>query len=257
MMYNFNRVSDRYDEARRLPPGVADRICRWVLSRLSADPLITEIGVGTGRIAIPFIKSGTRYTGVDISDQMLKRTTEKLGGHLGNARLMLADVTETLPLRDHSQDAVIAVHILHLVEPMRALTQVRRILKQGGALVWGYQHHGDLSPRWLIRKRFFDNAGTLGHIRRQDFHAPMAREILAEWGARVTQHTIAAWTEPCSCGQVLADLQNRTMSGTWEMEDTILAEAIRRTATWVQAEFGDLDRPYENEEAFMVDWHQF
>lgn len=42
--YNFDRVSGEYDQTRRFPPGVSERI------------------------AIPFIEAGVRYTGFDISE---------------------------------------------------------------------------------------------------------------------------------------------------------------------------------------------
>lgn len=57
--YNFDRVSGEYDQTRRFPPGVSERI------------------------AIPFIEAGVRYTGFDISEQMMARLTEKLGKTCG------------------------------------------------------------------------------------------------------------------------------------------------------------------------------
>ncbi len=256
MDYNFNRVAGKYDESRGLPEGVPEQICRWVLSRLPADPSVTEIGVGTARIALPFIEQNIRYTGLDISEQMLTLAREKLGGDLHRSQLLLADITEPLPLPDHSQDAVVAVHILHLVDPNRTLSQVRRILKENGALIWGYQFHDDLSPKKRIRSKFYEVAAALGHKAQRDFNVPEARRLLAEWGAQVSHHVVATWSQPHACEAVLDELRGRVISSTWAVEEHIFQEAMRQTEAWTRAEYGDPTRMHENEERFMVDWYQ-
>lgn len=257
MTYNFDRISDRYDETRALPAGVPEAICDWVLSRLPDDPAITELGVGTGRIAIPFIRRGVRYTGFDISEQMLDRARQKLEAGLGRSRLEIADVTGNLPVADQSQDGVMAIHILHLVETARALAQVRRILRPAGALIWGFQLHGDSSPRFRIRKRFYDCARELGFQRSRDFFVKEARSQLQAWGATVERHVIARWVERSSPREALANVENRALSSTWEMEESVLQEAVRRTLQWAQGEYGDLDQSVDQDDSFVVDWFQF
>lgn len=257
MSYNFDRISNRYDETRALPAGVPEAICDWVLRRLPDDPAITELGVGTGRIALPFIRRGVRYTGFDISDQMLNRARMKLEGGLGRSRLEIADVTGHLPVADSTQDAVVAVHILHLVDATRALAQVRRILRPGGALIWGFQHHGEESPRYRIRQRFHAYAQEMGFHRSRDFFVKEARTLLESWGARSERHVVARWTVQSTPREALASVENRTFSSTWEMEDSVLQEAVRRTLQWAQGEYGDLDQSLDQDDSFVVDWFQF
>lgn len=257
MDYNFNRVSDRYDQTRALPPGVPERICQWVLSRLPKDPAITEFGVGTGRIAIPFILKGISFTGLDISDQMLSQAREKLGGNQHRSRLLLSDITQPLPIADTSQDAILAVHILHLVDATAALHQARRILKPHGSLVWGYEHYADHSPKAAIRRYFHETTAALGHERRRQFHVPEARRLLAEWGAAASQHVVAVWPEQATARQMLEGMSSRTLSSSWELSEEVLQESIRRTAKWAAEQFGNLDRVLENEQSFVVDWYQF
>jgi len=257
MDYNFDRVADKYDATRGLPPGVTDRISRWILSRLPADPAVAEIGVGTGRIAIPFIERGVRYTGFDISQQMLDRLHEKLGGDLRRAAIHVADITQPLPVPEASQDAVIAVHIFHLVDAIKALEQVRRILKSHGALVWGYSKHGDLSVRQTIRSRFHELMLELGAPPRRDFFAQSAREQLAAWGAAVSQHVVAVWTEQETARNNIERMRSGVMSSTWGTSDEWRAEAGRRLEAWALAQYGDLDRVHDVEERFVIDWYQF
>lgn len=96
-MHEFDQVANVYDATRAMAPGVDEEICQWIRKRLSADPAITEIGVGTGRIALPFIVRGVRYTGIDVSTPMMDVLRSKLGGDLRRAQLLLGDVADHGP----------------------------------------------------------------------------------------------------------------------------------------------------------------
>jgi ubiquinone/menaquinone biosynthesis C-methylase UbiE len=257
MTYNFDRVSDRYDATRAMPYEVAEQICEWVLARLPEDPAVAEIGVGTGRIALPFIMRNIRYVGFDISEQMVGVLRAKLGGNLRRAQILMADVTESLPVPDQSQDAVVAVHILHLVDATRALHQVRRILKPGGALIWGYEAYDDKTPRHRIREKVREVATELGAPADRDFNVPEGRRLLAEWGAHHSRHEVVSWAATESCREVIDRILDKDFSFTWSIPDSILREAMARAEAWARAEYGDLDRPREITKRFIVDWYQF
>ncbi len=256
MAFNFDRMSSKYDDTRALPDNVADRICRWVLSRLPADPVICEIGVGTGRIAIPFIQKGIRYTGFDIAEQMLERARLKLGDELKRASLVLADITQRLPLESNSQDAVLAVHILHLVDATRALTELHRVLKPDGAFVWGFQFQDEDSPTTEIRQYFFEATEGAGGKPGRDFLVPAARHWLADWGTSVSRHVVATWSKSFTAQSVLDSLAARIPSSTWHLSDEVLHRAVSRTKDWAKTRYGSLDRSLDSEEQFVVDWYQ-
>lgn len=254
--YNFDRVAAQYDATRAFPPEVRERICTWMLARLPADPAITEIGVGTGRIAVPFIERGVRYSGFDISQAMLDLLQAKIGDR-PNAILAIADITQPLPLPEQSQDTVIAVQILHLVDSVKALEQVRRVLKPHGALIWGWIEHGAQAPNSQIRPQFKAFVKELGGAFRTDYNQQPARDLLARWGARASHHTVAVWQGHETPRQAIDPLRQKVMSSTWHIPDEILAEAAARTEAWAVAEYGDLDRPLAYELSFGVDWYQF
>ncbi|HYS72124.1 MAG TPA: methyltransferase domain-containing protein, partial [Thermoplasmata archaeon] len=69
---SFDRVADVYDETRGLPPRVLAKAIS-VLSQNLAGKRVLEIGVGTGRYAVPLQKSGVRVIGVDIAPKMVAR----------------------------------------------------------------------------------------------------------------------------------------------------------------------------------------
>lgn len=252
--YNFDRVSGEYDKTRGLPPGVPERIARWVLSRLPADPAITELGVGTGRIGLPFIAVGVRYTGLDISREMMAKLTAKLGGDLQRAQLLLHDITQPLPVPDGSQDAVLAVNILHLVDAVSALTSARRALRPGGALVWGFEETDPNNPHRMLRERFHAEAEAVG-FKVRDYHVEHGRELLAQWGSYGTQHIVATWATDEPLQTHLDRLAGRVHSFCWGMTDDQMRLAIERTTAWAIHTFGDLATPRSYERRFVIDWY--
>lgn len=213
-----------------------------------------ELGVGTGRIALPFIEAGVRFTGFDISEKMVERLREKLGGDLRQAQLLLQDITQPLPLPDQSQDAVLAVHILHLVDAAAVLGNIRRVMKPGGALVWGFEESPPNDPHRMLRERFHAEAAALGY-RRRDYHVQEGRQLLAEWGAYASQHIVATWTEEESLADHLARLQGRVLSSTWNMTDEMISQVAERTTAWALESFGDLDQVRVSERRFVIDWY--
>src|SRR5262249_3859860 len=104
---SFDRVAHCYDETRAMPPeahaaGTAgiDRVAR----RIAADPLRLEMGIGTGRIALPLAESGVRVVGVDLAGAMLAR----LRARRPELPVAIADVTR-LPFGAVRFDCVLFV----------------------------------------------------------------------------------------------------------------------------------------------------
>ncbi|WP_414520260.1 class I SAM-dependent DNA methyltransferase, partial [Synechococcus sp. H55.10] len=69
----FDRAADFYDATRSFPPAVEEEIADAILAAVGATPEthFLEVGIGTGRIALPLIRRGCPYTGIDISERML------------------------------------------------------------------------------------------------------------------------------------------------------------------------------------------
>lgn len=86
-----DRIADRYDDQH---PFVADVEAEVALLATLAAPgnRALELGVGTGRIAIPLAARGVAVTGIDISSRMLERLAQKPGGE--RVRAVLGDMGE-------------------------------------------------------------------------------------------------------------------------------------------------------------------
>ena len=132
---SFDRVAEYYDATRGYAEGSAERIRDAIVSYTGAgrDTRLLELGVGTGRIALPFIRAGYDYSGVDISPAMMERLTDKLAADTDTAvyrfQLHQADIT-ALPFEATRFDVIIAVHVLHLVaEWQRAVQEARRLCR--------------------------------------------------------------------------------------------------------------------------------
>lgn len=136
----FDRAVAFYDATRGYSPGSAERICDAIVACTGAThqtPLL-EMGVGTGRIALPFLSAGYRYVGGDLSRPMLNVLSQKLSG-ASRPSLVEGDVSR-LPFADASFAVVLGIHILHLVAHWRAvLHEVHRVLcRPGGQLLLGW-----------------------------------------------------------------------------------------------------------------------
>ena len=73
-------VAERYDEstADLFVPDVVDPVVDFLLD-LAVDGTALELGIGTGRIALPLAQRGVRVHGIDLSDAMVAKLRSKAG----------------------------------------------------------------------------------------------------------------------------------------------------------------------------------
>src|SRR6516164_4554019 len=74
-------VAARYDDPDdpMFQPAAIDPVVD-VLAGLAGDGSALELGIGTGRIALPLAERGVRVAGIDLSDAMVARLRAKPGG---------------------------------------------------------------------------------------------------------------------------------------------------------------------------------
>ncbi|MGE5596946.1 MAG: class I SAM-dependent methyltransferase, partial [Hyphomicrobiales bacterium] len=152
---SFDRVAHLYDGTRGVPAEVAQAIGAGIASLLprgDAPPRLLEIGIGTGRVAVPVAGEGVRVAGADISRGMLNVAREKRGG----LDLVLAEAAHQ-PFASASFDAVLFVHVLHLVPDVEAtLAAALRVVRPGGLVLLCQTERGEsamLETHARVRRR--------------------------------------------------------------------------------------------------------
>jgi SAM-dependent methyltransferase len=90
MNYFGERVAERYDEsaAEMFEPAQVDPVVDFLV-RLATDGSALELGIGTGRIALPLAQRGIRVHGIDLSESMVaklraKSDAEQIGVTIGD-----------------------------------------------------------------------------------------------------------------------------------------------------------------------------
>lgn len=93
-----------------------------------------DIGCGTGDLAVFYAKKGGIYTGIDLSQDMIKRANSNYANLVGTGRAVfqVAD-SENLPFNDREFDVLSAVGLIeYLPDPAKVLDEIGRVIKIGG-----------------------------------------------------------------------------------------------------------------------------
>jgi ubiquinone/menaquinone biosynthesis C-methylase UbiE len=112
-----------------------------------------DVGIGSGLSLVFYGDSTTQVVGVDPSAELLVFAEERAHKVSVPVELIRASA-ETLPIEDESVDTVVSTFTLCSVnDPARALSEIRRVLKLGGELL--FVEHGrapdDGVARWQDR----------------------------------------------------------------------------------------------------------
>jgi SAM-dependent methyltransferase len=145
----FDRVADVYDETRRALDEETLAGIKEMLVKYGCHAIL-EIGVGTGRVSSPLMKSGYDMTGVDVSRRMMEKARSK-----SLTNLVLGD-GRNAPFRENSFDATLMAHVFHLLEdPLLVMREGARVGRVGvfalvrkwpGNRPWFSMYGGQTSP---------------------------------------------------------------------------------------------------------------
>ncbi len=270
----FDRATSFYDATRGLPPGVAEQVRDQIALCTGAghNTRFLEIGVGTGRIALPFVQIGADYTGADLSLPMLEVLRKKIAAiPEGQVRLKLALADAmALPFAGASFDVIIMIHLLHLVSDWRqTLRECRRVLRDGGWLVLSSNERAEQKPSdaaagrmpdgpLVVRDKWNEIMNDLGQDRsRQPGGRWLAneevRDALAQMGASVRHVTLVEYKHRPITAREMASLhRDRIFSSDWHHSDDVHAVASRRLEQWLEQEHPAPDAPYQAQVHFSV-----
>ena len=268
--YRFDsRVAVQYDALRGHPPEVSPEIGQAVAGYAGAGARILELGVGTGRIALPVAASGCEVFGVDLSAHMLAALGKRIHaeGH-ERVHLVQGDIT-ALPFRSGAFDAAVAVHVLHLVEDWQGvLTRVKSLLRPGGALILGRDWVDPESFAGMIRnhcRRTVLQVGTAmlppGSSAAQPPSGGAAiMHTLQALGAQPVgngEHIGAQWATSLTPRQVLDGIRSRDDAESWVLPDDVLDETMRRLDAFALGHWPYPDAPQQVTRRFLLGVFRF
>jgi SAM-dependent methyltransferase len=102
-----------------------------MLSLLSSDLIVADLGCGGGNLVAELAGSVKRVIGIDNSPAMLKAAKHRTAG-FSNVEIRRGDLAK-LPIESASCDAALMVLVLtYLPQPRIAVTEMSRILRPGG-----------------------------------------------------------------------------------------------------------------------------
>jgi SAM-dependent methyltransferase len=250
---NFDRAAEYYDQSRSLTPEASAELIRVAAAELAGRGRCLEIGVGTGRVALPLAAAGIPALGVDISAQMLARLVAKSGGR-APFPLALADAT-ALPFPDATFGAAVAAHVLHLIPPWRqALAELVRVVRPGG-VVLALMETGVLDAAVPeLRERFNREAG----LARRNLGAADAAELdaaFAALGAPLSFLPPVVDRQAVRLDELIDRLERGEFSATWRIEPATRAQAAQRVRAWAEQAYGPLDQLVPTERA--IAWRAY
>jgi SAM-dependent methyltransferase len=135
--YFGDRVAERYDEsaADMFERAVVDPVVDF-LADLAGDGAALELGIGTGRIALPLAQRGIRVHGIDLSEAMVARLRAKPGAE--DIGVTIGDFATTTVEGEFSVAYLVFNTIMNLTtqdEQVACFQNVAAHLEPGGCFV--------------------------------------------------------------------------------------------------------------------------
>lgn len=239
MTTNFDRAASFYDDTRSLPEAAMAALTDRLADGLGRAEQVLEIGVGTGRVAVPLSERGYAMTGIDISEKMLAILEAKSS----SLEVQVADATD-LPFGDASFDAVLAVDFFHLVAAWRRVVEEAvRVLRPRGRIVLSAFAVLD-DPTTTLRQRMFEKAGTKPRRAGIDITDVMAG-IEGRFGAATMELAAVPHIMTTSLAAELNDLREGTWSRYWDLPDDLRWRVADRIEGELLAASTDLAQPLD------------
>lgn len=228
------------------------RLIPLLLAEIPQDGRCLEIGVGTGRIALPLVRAGVSIVGVDISREMLRRLVINAGG--STPPIAIADATR-LPFKDHGFGSAIASHVLHLIPNWEAaVDELFRVLRPGGVFLASRRGRPSRSWEGMVRRHFIVEAG--------DRRWPPGIDRIEDLDSHMQSRGAILRTLPelrvdgsSSISVLIDNLEAGYWSGCWNLDTPTRSRAAIATRQWAKDEFGDLDKARPSADSSV--WHAY
>lgn len=168
----YDRIAPVYDWLEfPMEKLLAKKWRQRIWSRVKGSEVL-EVGVGTGK-NIPYYPNGSKITGIDISDKMLKGAMERADQEKDgkNLSLLRMDV-QNLDFPDNTFDTTVGTFVFcSVADPFLGLQEINRVTKPEGEVI--LLEHVRPEP-WLLGNAF-------------DFFNPLSVRLL---GVNINRKTV-------------------------------------------------------------------
>ena len=152
----WDKNAGRYDRFMRKDAAAYEQLYE-LLRPVVRQKTVLDLATGTGLIAKHIVRYADHIEATDASHEMIEQA--KQGVKSAKLYFSVQDMFH-LPYADQSFDVVIVVNALHIVpEPEKALSEIRRVLKDDGVLVAPTFTHADNAFFGKVKAFFMRLAG--------------------------------------------------------------------------------------------------
>lgn len=152
----WDKNAGRYDRFMRKDAAAYERLYE-LLRPVVRHRTVLEPAAGTGLIAKNIVNSAAHIEATDASPEMIAEA--KRDNRSAKLHFSVQDMFR-LPYADGSFDVIIVANTLHIVpEPEKALSEIRRVLKDDGVLVAPTFTHADNAFFGRVKAFFMKLAG--------------------------------------------------------------------------------------------------
>lgn len=176
----YTTYASHYDEVTRGVPGDVD----FYLARyLGVVGPVVEVGVGTGRLAIPALQGGAEVIGVDLSSQMLaicraKADAAGVAERLTTIEARMQDFEVAAPVDLVTIPFRTFLHNLTTDDQRATLAACYRALRPGGRLILNvFNPNITMIAEWLGRGDDWQQRAGAAEIEDQHHYQPSAQVV--------------------------------------------------------------------------------
>ena len=170
------------------------RLKKIVSDLIEPEDMVLECACGTGLLSAVIATKCRHLTATDFSGNMLKKA-EKNCASFHNIAFAKADIM-SLPYPDSSFDKVAAGNVIHLLDdPLAALSELKRVCKDGGMLIIPTYINKDSRGN---TSGFAGVVGKAGADFKRQFTVESYRQFFLDAGYRDVKVSLAAGRIPCA-----------------------------------------------------------
>ncbi|MES1240410.1 MAG: class I SAM-dependent methyltransferase [Acidobacteriota bacterium] len=248
---SFDGQAAEFDRRAGLPEEDCRGIAAAVLSLTGVNEgdRVVEIGAGTGIMGRWFLDHPVRYTGLDLSLDMLGVFRRRAAG----ARLVQANGADRWPFPDGSVSAVFSSRAIHLLPLDHVVEELFRVGLPGAALVLGWVEREPESVKARMSREMQRRLRERGFPARTAGSRRVLQACREQGAGDLPKTVVARWPARHTARQSLDDWRSKEGLGGLVLPPGVQEEVLTELETWAVEAFGGLDAARETEDAYVLE----